>query len=152
MTLNKSSLISAAVGCMLLAGGASAQNLKDRIDHVMQKRIAAQNNNTSKAAMLGALLYTDITVQFQDTPGREAINYLQTALGINLVGRYNDDRTGIGLDPEAPVTLNAVNQPAITVLEMVLDQASGDEPATWQLRDGYVEVGTKERLNGAGAR
>lgn len=146
-------LIATAVGGLLLIGGnASAQNLNERINHVMQKRAAAESQNTSKARMLGALLYTDVTVQFSETSARDAINYLQTVLGVNLVARYNTDKAGEGLDPEAPITLNVTSKPALTVLEMVLDQCAGDEAATWQLRDGYVEVGTKERLSGGSAR
>jgi hypothetical protein len=152
MNINRMLFISVASGAVLIASHAQAQNLRDRIDHVMQQRTAAQANNTSKAGMLGALLYTDVTVQFQETPTRDAINYLQTVLGINLVGRFNDDKTGAGLDPEAPITLNMSQKPALTVLEMVLDQAAGEEEATWQLRDGYVEVGTKDRLSVASAR
>src|SRR5690606_39386355 len=44
------------------------------------------------------------------------LNYMQTVLGINIIGRYNDDRTGIGLDPNAPITLSVTDKPALTVL------------------------------------
>jgi uncharacterized membrane protein YgcG len=152
MKLNTMLMVALAGCTTLIASQAQAQNLKDRIDHVMQERSTAEANNTSKAGMLGALLYSDVSVQFQETPTRDAINYLQTVLGINLVGRYNDDKTGAGLDPEAPITLNMSEKPALTVLEMILDQSAGDEEATWQLRDGYVEVGTKDRLSVASAR
>ncbi len=153
MNLKSPSLVLAlAGGCLIFSATAHAQNLQDRINQVMQKRSSAEAHNNSKAQMLGALLFTDITVQFQDTHARDAINYLQTSLGINLVGRYNDDRAGTGIDPEAPITLNVVNKPALSVLEMILDQAGGDEETTWQLRDGFVEVGTKERLSAPKAR
>lgn len=118
----------------------------------MQKKATAESQNLSKAQMLGTLLYTDISVQFQENSARDAIKHIETVLGINIIGRYSDDRTGMGLDPETPITLNVVNKPALTVLEMILDQAAGDEESTWQLRDGYVEVGTKERLASGSAR
>ena len=103
--------------------------------------------------MLSVLLYTDITVQFDDHSARDAIDYLQTRLGINIVGRYLDDRgASDGLDPDALINLDIVEQPALNVIEMVLDQSGDGEPTTWQLRNGYVEVGTKERLSSAAAR
>ena len=132
----RSSLLALAamwLGGDLLAGsGANGQNLSDRINHVMQQRRGAQDRNASKARMLGVLLYTDITLQLTDTPAREAINYLKTALGINILGRYNDDRIGVGIDPEEPINIDVTNKSALTVLEMILDQCTGDlEECTW---------------------
>jgi hypothetical protein len=70
-------LILTVAGLALLATSAAhAQNLSDRIDHVMQQRTAAEANNTSKAHMLGVLLYSDISVQFNDTKARDAFKYL----------------------------------------------------------------------------
>jgi hypothetical protein len=141
-------------GCCAMVGStAFGQSLSDRIDHVMQKRAQAQRRDSSKAHMLSVLLYTDITVQLQETPARDALSYLQTVLGINIIGRYSDDKVGFGIDPETPITLDVVDKPALTVLELVLDQcATFDEPCTWQLRRGFVEVGTKERLSAPSAR
>ena len=144
----------ALAGCgLLICAPAFGQNLSERVGYVMQQRARAESRNTSKAHMLSVLLYTDVTVQFPETPARDAINYLQTILGINIIGRYNDDRTAEGIDPETPITLDVVDQPALTVLEMILDQCEAlDEATTWQLRNGFVEVGTKSRLGAAGAR
>ncbi len=142
------------VGCCLFASSpAYGQSLSERINYVMQRRAQAQARNTSKAHMLSVLLYTDITVQFDETQARDAINYLQTVLGINIIGRYSDDKIGFGIDPETPITLDVIDKPALTVLELVLDQcAEFDEPCTWQLRNGFVEVGTKDRLSAPSAR
>ena len=141
-------------GCCAMVGStAFGQSLSDRIEHVMQKRAQAQRRDSSRANILGVLLYTDITVQLQETPARDAINYLETVLGINIIGRYSDDKVGFGIDPDTPITLDVVDKPALTVLELVLDQcATFDESCTWQLRRGFVEVGTKERLSAASAR
>src|SRR5262245_23501907 len=148
MNVTRTVLVTLVGGVLIACSSAGAQNLQDRIDYVMQQRAAADRaRNDSKAHMLGVLLYNDISVQFQDTSLRDAINYLQTVLGINIVARYNDDKTGMGLDPEAKINLNATDRPALTVLEMILDQAAEDQPATWQLRDGYVEISTKDRLS-----
>ncbi len=137
---------------VLLGSPALGQSLSERINYVMQQRSQAQSRNTSKGYMLSVLLYTDLTVQFAETPAREAFNYLQTILGINIIGRYSDDRIGFGIDPETPITLDVVDKPALLVLELVLDQCQDLDPCTWQLRNGFVEVGTKERLSLAGAQ
>ena len=140
-------------GCgLLVAAPAFGQGLSDRISQTMQNRAKAQAKSSDKSHMLSVLMYSDIAVEFNDTSARDAIDYLQTVLGINIVGRYLDDKTGEGLDPDALINLDVVDQPALTVLEMVLDQCGDGEPTTWQLRNGYVEVGTKERLSSAAAR
>ena len=134
-------IAAAAVG---LAGSVSCgQSLSERINQ-MQNQGRAESTTISKPHMLSVLLYTDITVQFNETQAREAINYLKTVLGVNIVGRWSDDKVGHGMDPESPITLDVVEKPALTVLEMVLDQCAQDiDPCTWQLRDGFIEVGTK---------
>ncbi|MHC4141789.1 MAG: hypothetical protein ACYSUF_07905, partial [Planctomycetota bacterium] len=148
----KSTAFALLGGCLLMGSPALGQSLSDRIDYVMQQRTQAQPTGTTKAHMLSVLMYTDITVQFQETPAREAFNYLQTLLGIHIVGRYSDDKIGFGIDPETPITLEVVDRPALTVIELMLDQCQEFDPCTWQLRQGFVEVGTKERLSLPGAR
>ena len=149
------SLALAAAGlCAMIASTATAQSLSDRIDHVMQQRTRAQANNQSKSTLLSTLLYTDVSVQFNQTPLRDAMKYIETVLGVNMVVRYNDDRNsdGSGLDPEAPITLTTENTPAINVIELMLAQQGDSDPSTWQLREGYIEIGTKERLSAPNAR
>ncbi len=143
----------ALAGIGALAGStAMGQSLSERASYVLQQRSQAPSAGASKSHLLSVLLYTDITVTFSETPAREAINYLKTVLGINIVGRYNDDKLAEGIDPETPVTLDVVDKPAITVLELVLDQCQDVDPCTWQLREGFIEVGTKERLSQSSAR
>lgn len=143
-------------GATLFATSAFAQNLSERLQGVAEMRrqqAARELSATSKPALLGALLYTDITADFNETPARDVINYIQAQIGAEIVGRYSDDRGAIaGIDPDTPITLKAEGVPALTVLEQVLDQCSGYEACTWQLRDGFIEVGTKERLDSPAAR
>lgn len=144
----------------LLGGGlalstlssASAQNLSDRIAEVARQRQAKAAKDTSQSAMLGALLYRDISVDFNETPAREAFNYIKSVLGQDIVVRYNDGRSGLGIDPESPITLKVQAQPALTVIERMLEQCSELDPCTWQLRKGFIEIGTKERLSIPAAR
>ena len=112
-----------------------------------------QGVTPSRAHMLGVLTRTPVTLQVQETPVRQLVNHLaHNVLDIPIVGRYSDDKTGHGLDPETPITLDVVQQPALAVLELILDQCEDLEPATWQLRRGFVEIGTKRRLSVPAAR
>jgi hypothetical protein len=100
--------------------------------------------------MLGVLVYQRISVEFDETPLRDVIAHLRNALGINLLARYDDrDRLSTGLDGETPITLHVTDRPALEVLEMVLEQCDDTlrEGCTWQLRRGFIEVGTKAWLS-----
>lgn len=145
--------IAAALGCFVMASDCMAQGLKERINHVMNKKVEQQSRSSSKAEILGRVMLTNISVDFHETPARDAFNYIETLLGINMTGRYSDDRTGFGIDPELPITLKAEDTPALTVIEMMLDQCSDElSECTWQLREGYFEFGTKDRLSVKSAR
>ncbi len=116
--------------------------------------LAAAGSDTavpSRAQLVQALTRECISVEFDRAPARKAFEHLQQVLGISIVGRYSDDRTGHGIDPEAPITLQANRHPPIEVIEQILEQCADQDPCTWQLRSGYVEVGTKERLSAPAA-
>ncbi len=146
-----------AFACSLIgAPTAQAQTLAERIAAVKNKR-AAHNTPTAgelseRGKILQALLYEKITVNFLDTPAREAIGYLKTRLGINIIGRFSDDATGVGIDPDTPITIEVEDLYALDVLELVLEQCGGAESCSWQLRRGFLEVGTKDRLSTDGAK
>jgi hypothetical protein len=104
-----------------------------------------------KARLLGVLTCTQLAVHFDEAPAREAIGALSRALAVPIIGRYSDDRIGHGIDGESPITLRLEGVSALLVLEMILEQAAEYEPLTWQLRRGFIEVGTKERLSAPAA-
>jgi hypothetical protein len=146
-------LLLAACSIPLIATATtSAQNLSDRIAEVARQREAESRRDLSQGALLGSLLYTDLSVNFSETPARDAFDFVKQVLGVDLVVRYNDDRTGLGIDPETPINLQATNVPALTIIERMLEQCAELDPCTWQLRKGYIEIGTKERLSVSAAR
>jgi hypothetical protein len=100
-----------------------------------------------------ALTETNVTVRFDRTPARIAFDELKAAMSFPLIGRYRDDTLGFGLDPDLLITLDAADRPALEVLEEMLSQCTvqGAE-CTWQIRKGFVEFGTKERLSVPAAR
>ncbi len=111
----------------------------------------APSRPLSRVTLQRTLTGTDISVEYRRTPAREVFKHLKTVLGLRIIGRYSDDKVGHGIDPETPITLDVTDTPAIIVLELVLDQCEDLDPCTWQLRKGYVEVGTKERLSAPAA-
>jgi len=143
----------AVVGvCLLLASPALGQRMSERIEHALGRQAPHRTTVTSRAGMLRILTGTAITVQFNEAPAREAFKRLQALLGLHIVGRFSDDRIGHGIDPDTPITVVAVGRSGLDVLELVLDQCQELDPCTWQLRNGYVEVGTRERLSVPAAR
>ena len=137
----------------IVAAPAAGQSLQQRIAAVRDQQEQKQTQQRgARVKMLQSLLYRDLTVDFDRTPARDAFDYLGTTLGINLVVRYADDRVGHGIDPALPIVLSVRDAPAMVVLELVLEQCSSVEQCTWQLRKGFLEVGTKERLSVPAAR
>jgi hypothetical protein len=63
------------------------------------------------------------------------------------VGRFSDDSVGYGIDPQRKITLQADDETAIDVLEALIQQCQLDDECTWQMRRGFIEVGTKQRLS-----
>jgi hypothetical protein len=122
------------LACLLTAATASGQ-FQTSWDARMQ------------AELIGVLTQTRLSVEFDGLPAREAFRSISAALATPVRGRYSDDRFGHGIDPAVPITFTADDAPARLVLEMILEQCATYEPCVWQLRKGYIEVGTKERLS-----
>ncbi|MGA1016986.1 MAG: hypothetical protein ACO3YY_03200 [Phycisphaerales bacterium] len=135
----------------LLVDAASGQSLSDRIAGVAAQR--QQARAAGQARLLGALVQGRVTADFNETPARDAFEFLQASLGVPIVVRYDTDRNATsGIDPDAPITIEADRMLALDLLKLMLAQCESFEPSTWQLREGYIEVGTKERLSVPAAR
>ncbi len=119
---------------------------------VLSAAAPAPSRPLSRATLHRTLTGTEISVEYSHTPVREVFKHLKIVLGLPIIGRYSDDKVGHGIDPDTPITLDATDTPAIIVLELILDQCEDIDPCTWQLRKGYVEVGTKERLSAPAAQ
>lgn len=102
----------------------------------------------ARAEVYGKLLYTKLSANFDGNPMKDVVEFLSQVGGVDILTKWADDLSfGEGLDPEAPITLQLKNQtPLITVLELVLAQAT-DEETSWTLGEGYITVGTKDMLN-----
>lgn len=132
---------------------AQGQTLSERIAAIKAQRARQEeaakpkSELTPKTKILQSLLYTKLSVNFDQATSRDAFEYLKTALGINLMVRYLDDETGLGIDPQTPITIEAENMQALELLNLLLEQCEVSEACTWQLRNSFLEVGTKDRLS-----
>ena len=128
------------VGCCFVAvPHASAQG--------SQSFKTGSNTQGTEARILGRLVYTDVTVEFNQTELKQVMDFIETLLDVPTIIYWQNEKSVIGLDPEMPISLEAENTPTLNLLQRILEQCSVDgESYTWQLRQGMLEIGTKERL------
>ncbi len=107
---------------------------------------------SDEGAILWALLNAEISIDFDETPAKEAIDYIQKAVGFQMMARWRSDKNLSGMDPETPITMKFPRVNALTALEGILEELSAEGECTWQLRRGFLEVGTKENLSRPAAR
>jgi hypothetical protein len=152
--MNKRALGLATLAALLVAAPAPAQSLGKALAELRQQREKERSkaSRNIKTEILQALLYKKITVEFDETPAREAFEFIKDTLGVNIVVRYSDDTVGYGIEAEAPITFAAKEMRALDVLELMLDQVALVEETSWQLRSSFLEIGTKERLAAPAAR
>lgn len=99
------------------------------------------------------LMRASVTIDATDRPLRQVIESWGLAAGVPVLGRYHDDPVGHGLDPDQRITLHMQDEPAIAALEAIIGEATGfNDRATWQIRHGFIEVGTRARLSVPAAR
>ena len=98
------------------------------------------------AKILGALIYTDLSVSFDGEEANEIMRQLEDDLGV-LMQVYWTTKNLDGCERAAPIFLKLERQPALIVLERVIEQLSEDEETAWQMRDGVLEVGLKSRFS-----
>lgn len=129
----------------LLSSPTWGQGLSGRIQEVRDR--LERDRYAGSAEHLGRLLYTDCEVRMEEAPIADAVAWLAGATGVPL--RILDDNKGqSGIDLSVEITLDVRGMPALTVLEIMMEQYEDDtgEACDWQLRTGRVEVSTKDRL------
>ena len=92
----KHSVFAAFLVVAVVTPGVFAQTLQQRIDEVRRKQQLERQRDEAKPRweFLQALLYKKLSVDFDKTPARDAFDFLQTALDVNLIVRYSDDPVG----------------------------------------------------------
>ena len=129
----------------LLSSPTSGQGLSGRIQEVRDR--LERDRYAGSAEHLGRLLYTDCEVRMEEAPIADAVAWLADATGVPLC-ILDDNKGQSGIDLSVEITLDVRGMPALTVLEIMMEQYEDDtgEACDWQLRTGRVEVSTKDRL------
>ena len=105
--------------------------------------ICIENPNANN---LGALIYRDVTVSIEKELASDILHSLEKDLGIPIQVYWETENVN-GCENEKTVSLALHSQPAIILLERIATQmGTKEDEATWQLRDGVVEIGLKSRL------
>ncbi len=106
---------------------------------------APDTTKYAHAKILGKLLYTDLSLSCDEQPVSQVLHQFQDDLNIDMfVFWKSKDKDGI--DKSTPITLKLTNQPAIVVLERIIEKLNNTAPTAWQLRDSMLEIGFKERI------
>ena len=110
--------------------------------------LGARSQETARqhAKILGALIYTDLSVSYDGEEAFGILKHLEDELDV-LMQVYWQTKTLEGCDRSTAIFLTLKQKPALVVLERVIEQLSDDEAVTWQLRDGVLEVGFKSRFS-----
>jgi hypothetical protein len=149
--ITAAAMIAAGITAQTPAADEPAAETRDADRPMM--RLWSFEDETMRRTLYLALVETSVSVKFHATPARAAFGRLGEALPFPLIGRYRDDSLGFGLDPDLLIALEAEDRPALEVLEEMLSQCTVQGPeCTWQIRKGFVEFGTKERLSVPAAR
>lgn len=96
-----------------------------------------------------ARLHRRMSVELTDQRFEDVVRFVAEVSGAEIDVKWLDDTHGVGLDPDALVTLNLRNQTLLSLLERAAQRAGDafDRP-TWQMSpDGVFELGPRSRLN-----
>ncbi len=99
-------------------------------------------------------LMRPIVVKFQDQRLEDVFAFIRETTGAEMDVMWQDDQNPTGLDKELKINLNCNGQPALTLIERVLQKAdqtagvNGASGSQWQMADsGEIQIGPKSRLN-----
>ena len=96
---------------------------------------------------VGRLLYSKVTLEFEEVPLREALRALRRELGLNMMVFLADPSGKTqrpGFDGEQMVSLALREVDGRAALEALI--AFAGKEVTWQLHNGVVEVGPRAHL------
>ncbi|MDP7006356.1 MAG: hypothetical protein QF718_09125 [Phycisphaerales bacterium] len=111
--------------------------------------LRSQPEEHVNAKVLGQLVYSDITVKLDEVPSKKVLDDFEKQLDILLWVQWEEGES-VGLDSSETITLELKEQPALVVLERIVEQLDPEGNAAWQLRHGALEVGLKSQLASPG--
>ncbi|MBO6514770.1 MAG: hypothetical protein JJ974_12475 [Phycisphaerales bacterium] len=148
--LKASAMLAAALGSMSAPAVISTTGI---LSFIAEDATAqASDSDTRAKAQTLRLLSKAITLDVEDQPLEDVLNYIMDVTEAELEPVYLDSLSSTGMDPDTLISLRVNNVPAITVLERVLKKAERieaiGEEYTWQFTDiGTIECGPKSVLN-----
>jgi hypothetical protein len=107
-------------------------------------REATSAGDKEDLVTLGRLVYSRVDVQCEGTRVGETIRALTRALGVNMSIKFDIDFVD-----DTPVFLDLKNVYGLAALEAIIAQgssSSNQSGATWQLRSGILEIGSRTFL------
>ncbi len=135
----------------------AAGPMRTSIDHAphvtlrgyTKTRAAASPNDDQDLVALGRLLYAKVDVECDEATVGASIRALTDALELNVAMKFD-----VAFVDDTPVVLALKEVDGLTALEAIISQggAQGGSAATWQLRRGIVEIGSREFLARTSAR
>ena len=98
-------------------------------------------------AALAKLMYTDIDTGFTQVSLAEVIDLISQTSGAKVVLLTESEARPSGIDATLTVDLPAAHRPALNLLQDALAACGSPVPCTWQVRNGMIEVSTKDQLS-----
>ncbi|CAG1005203.1 hypothetical protein PHYC_03207 [Phycisphaerales bacterium] len=148
MSLTRPAKFAVALALAALAGSALAQTATVPVSSPpMRVRASSSPQRDTLVKVM-----RPVAIEFTETRLEDVMRYLQEITQADIDVYWMDDRNTIGLDKETLVSLKVERATALSVLEKVLEKATGDATGTggcsWQMSEtGTLQVGPKERLN-----
>ncbi len=130
-----------------LTTSALALSLSGSVFGQFDGSLTADTKDTARATVYSKLLNTRLPVDFTADSLRDVIEFLSEYSEIDILTKWDESGFGDGLDPATPITVQLQSPTALeSILEIVMKQATSDE-TSWNLGDGFVQIGLKESLN-----
>ena len=112
--------------------------------HLLSFQAPAQEHEN--ANILGQLVYSDMSVDFDHEPARVVLETIEHQLGLLMNVVWEEEDGDGGIDPTILVTYTSKQKPALQVLEQIVFRLHEEGEAVWQLRHGALEIGLKQTL------
>ncbi len=118
----------------VLSGMSSVEEVRTRLAKAIESRI--------------------VPVTLNAVPAREAFAQLSRKSGVPIIARFTEDGVPWGMPTDASITFAHDRLSLRAVIEALVSQCSEQAgfDCTWQIRPGFIEVGTKESLSADAAR
>ncbi|MBY0310973.1 MAG: hypothetical protein K2W85_02785 [Phycisphaerales bacterium] len=144
-TMTQGWIVLAGLAASISTGSAWAQSAQPKSTTVSEQPVV-ESTSPERATLLK--LQRRISLKVDKTRLEDVITFIRDTTQADIEAIWTGDNT-VGLDKEKLITLNINNQPALYVLEAVLEKAKVDfQENAWQMSSiGTIEIGPKEVLN-----